>query len=641
MHYHINGTSPKEYKIMNYDDDASLLVNSHINENSRAEIVISLYEVDEDQSNSQIMGTENFEQIIDGSISQNDGALRFKKSSVTDITVGTFFNDATSFKNALRSFAIRENFGVRIKASDKKRVIATCSFQVRRVDGEHTCPGINRAGNRLASSRWVSNQIQEMVKRYPDIPPKEINSGLEKEFGLSLPYMKLWRAREQARDTIFGSVDDNYKWVPTMAAELLDRNPVSYITYTFNATDNSFQRFYVSFKVYVDGFLYGCKPLISLDACHLKSKYLGVLLSANSVDGNNGLFTIAFAVVEAESKHSWSWFLKNMVETIGSNLSTLSFISDMEKGLGEAIKEIYPEAEHRICIRHLWKNIKKNFRCKDGQKMQGLVWAAANAYTNVDMNEKLSELHEIEPNFVLISHFFTLQVVKKSIHDRDRTKPAVDLIDLVRGKVMEQRAQRKMTSLTWQRELVPNVEEYIRDITTRKDHLVVRQASNFKAEVEGLHSRHIVDIERKHCTCGVWQLIGLPCIHAVAFIGNMFCRYRVAYDGAITALPGKEQWRVVVNCEQIGVPNTCRPRGRPRKRRLLNFLEQDKRTHRCGRCGLWGHHRSTCKNPLQNMNNEETMTMEVGRKRRDKLPSRRVADDVEQQEFNYSYLDGF
>lgn len=54
-----------------------------------------------------------------------------------------------------------------------------------------------------------------------------------------------------------------------------------------------------------------------------------------------------------------------------------------------------------------------------------------------------------------------------------------------------------MTSMTWQRELVPNVEEYIRNITTRKDHFVVRQSSIFKAKVEGLHSRHIILISKE------------------------------------------------------------------------------------------------------------------------------------------------
>ncbi|PKU63310.1 hypothetical protein MA16_Dca013354 [Dendrobium catenatum] len=450
-----------------------------------------------------------------------------------DLEVGTLFNDAITFKNALRSIAIRNNFGVIIKASDKKRVIATCSyqtcqwriraslcedtqsFQIRRVDGVHTCPGVNRAGNRLATSAWVANEIQDLVKRHPDIPPKEIKSNLEKEYGLSVPYMKLWRAREQARDAIFGSVDDSYKWVPTLKAELLERNPGSHITYTFDSSDHAFQRFYVSFKVCADGFLSGCRPLISVDACHLKSKYLGMLLSANALDGNNGLFNIAYAVVETESKQTWTWFLSNLGDTIGRNLHPLAFISDMEKGLGDAIREIYPEAEHRVCIRHL---------C---------------LHNTIDFNEKLAEVSNVSPKvhsyllslpykwsisqfMIGINHAANTNNFAESFNSwivEARNKPVVDLVDIIRGMLMEQRDMRKMNSMTWHRELVPQEEEYIRNITTRKDHLIVRQSSVWKAEVEGVHSRHIVDVEKRECTCRVWEVTGLPCIHVVAFIG--------------------------------------------------------------------------------------------------------------------------
>ncbi|XP_028549256.1 uncharacterized protein LOC114579299 [Dendrobium catenatum] len=169
-----------------------------------------------------------------------------------------------------------------------------------------------------------------------------------------------------------------------------------------------------------------------------------------------------------------------------------------------------------------------------------------------------------------------------------RTKPVVDLIDLILGKLMEQRSARKMTSLTWHRELVPHAEEYIREITTRKEQLLVRQSSLYMAEVESLHSRHIVDVENKDCTCNVWQLTGLPCIHAIAFIGMKehplwhtyvndyyyVYRYRMAYEGAIATLPGKDQWQVVNDVVELGVPNTSRPRGRPKRKRLPNFLEK-------------------------------------------------------------------
>ncbi|PKU65752.1 hypothetical protein MA16_Dca025444 [Dendrobium catenatum] len=55
-----------------------------------------------------------------------------------------------------------------------------------------------------------------------------------------------------------------------------------------------------------------------------------------------------------------------------------------------------------------------------------------------------------------------------------RSKPVVDLIDMIRAKLMEQRSQRKIISASWRSQLVPHVEEYFRDITTRKVHFIIR-----------------------------------------------------------------------------------------------------------------------------------------------------------------------
>ncbi|KAI0513721.1 hypothetical protein KFK09_009751 [Dendrobium nobile] len=689
LYYYIYGTSPKEYKEINSEVEETDFVKLS-KDNLRAEIVITVQEVEEHDSNSNLMEVVSSENMVECSF--NDVILNAPILCSKDIAVDTYFLDALSFKNALRSVAIRDNFGVRIKASDKKRVIATCSyqgynwriraslcedahtFQVRRLDGVHTCPDINRAGNKLASSAWVANEIEEIVKRNPDIPPKDINNNLEKEYGLSLPYMKLWRSRKQALDNIFGSIDDNYKWVSTLQAELVGRNPGSHITYMYDSRDNSFQRFYVSFKVCVDGFKFGCRPLISLDACHLKSKHLGMLLSATSVDGYNGLFPLGFAVVETKSKNTWLWFLQNLGESIGTQIEPLAFISDMEKGLGDAIKEVYSTSEHIICIRHLWKNIKKKFHWKEGHKLQGLVWGAANAYTNIEYTNKLAELCVLHPNLhaylMSLPYKWSRSQFKFGIYHNTNTnnfaesfnawivdaknKPVVDLIDMIHGKLMEQRATRKITSSTWHREFVPHAEEYIREITTMKDHLLIRQSSYHRAEVESLHCRHIVDIETKECTCNVWQLTGLPCIHAIAFIGKKehplwhtyvndyyyVYRYRLSYDGAIAMLPGKDQWQVVQDLVEVGAPNTSRPRGRPKRRRLPNFLEKERKVHKCSRCGLWGHHRSTCKNPLKNIIKETLQTQE-GQSKRSKLPSRRTPTEIfEGDEYDFPYVEG-
>jgi len=43
-----------------------------------------------------------------------------------------------------------------------------------------------------------------------------------------------------------------------------------------------------------------------VDGCYLRSKYLGTLLSATALDGNNGVFLVVFAVVEGEFETSWT-----------------------------------------------------------------------------------------------------------------------------------------------------------------------------------------------------------------------------------------------------------------------------------------------------------------------------------------------
>ncbi|KAI0502206.1 hypothetical protein KFK09_017153 [Dendrobium nobile] len=57
------------------------------------------------------------------------------------------------------------------------------------------------------------------------------------------------------------------------------------------------------------------------------------------------------------------------------------------------------------------------------------------------------------------------------------------------------RSQRKLNCTSWKRPLVPCMEEYIIDVTIRKEHLIIRQSTSTKAEAEGSYESHAVDIE--------------------------------------------------------------------------------------------------------------------------------------------------
>lgn len=93
-----------------------------------------------------------------------------------------------------------------------------------------------------------------------------------------------------------------------------------------------FVYFYVCFDALKRGWLEGCRKIIGFDGCFLKGSCKGELLVAVGRNGNQQMFPIAWAVVDTETKHSWSFFLKYLIEDL--NLGTghgLTVMSDMQK----------------------------------------------------------------------------------------------------------------------------------------------------------------------------------------------------------------------------------------------------------------------------------------------------------------------
>jgi SWIM zinc finger len=147
----------------------------------------------------------------------------------------------------------------------------------------------------------------------------------------------------------------------------------------------------------------------------------------------------------------------------------------------------------------------------------------------------------------------------------------------------------------------------------------VGRSSDYCAEIQKDGLRWEVNLEEQKCTCRAWQVKGTPCIHAAAFIATIrnakwenyvnscftVSRFKEAYAMSIATMPSRNEW---INHE-LGykmLPSIFkRPPGRPRKTsRIKPSDEPKKRPHKCTRCGLYGHHKSTCKNGVEPRDNE-------------------------------------
>ena len=121
---------------------------------------------------------------------------------------------------------------------------------------------------------------------------------------------------------------DRGMWCGLQRFEVLSSQPASFVV--TRAQGGPFKRLYICLEGYKKGFLAGCRPFIGLDACHLKNKSGGQLITVVCKDTNEEYFPFAYAVVEAETNDSWTWFINLLLVDIGQNRRWV-FMLDQQK----------------------------------------------------------------------------------------------------------------------------------------------------------------------------------------------------------------------------------------------------------------------------------------------------------------------
>jgi transposase-like protein len=135
--------------------------------------------------------------------------------------------------------------------------------------------------------------------------------------------------------------------------------------------------------------------VIFLDGCHIKTRYRGQLLTAVGIDPNDCIFPVAFAIVEVEDTETWRWFLQTLKQDLGiENTYPWTVMSDKQKGLIKAVTKLFPNSEHRFCVRHMWQNFQNTFR---GDVLKNQLWKIARSSTVAKWEANMEEMKAINP----------------------------------------------------------------------------------------------------------------------------------------------------------------------------------------------------------------------------------------------------
>ncbi|KAM6544910.1 hypothetical protein CsatB_025646 [Cannabis sativa] len=560
------------------------------------------------------------------------------------------FNSFSEFREALHKYSIAHGFAYRYKKNDSHRVTVKCKSQgcpwriyasrlsttqlvcIKKMHTNHTCDGAAVKAGYRATRGWVGSIIKEKLKVSPNYKPKDIADDIKREYGIQLNYSQAWRAKEIAREQLQGSYKEAYTQLPYFCEKIKETNPGSIATFS-TKEDSSFHRLFVSFHASIVGFQQGCRPLIFLDSTALNSKYQGVLLSATAADGDDGIFPVAFAVVDAETDENWLWFLTELKSTI-SRSEPLTFVADFQNGIKNSLAVVFDKCHHCYCLRHLAEKLNRDLKGQFSHEARRFMvndfYSAAYSRRLEGFERSVENIKGISPdahNWVIESEpahwanaFFegarynhmTSNFGQQfySWVSEAHELPITQMIDVLRGKMMESFYTRRVDSHQWATKLTPSKEEELQKETLAAQSLEVLALHGNSFEVRGESGSEVVDIENWDCSCKGWQLTGLPCTHAIAamqctgrspydFCSRYFTvdTYRLAYAESIMPVPDVDK-PVVSDTNQAIVtvtpPPTKRPPGRP-KMKQVESLDIIKRQLQCSKCKGLGHNKKTCK----------------------------------------------
>ncbi|XP_038702601.1 uncharacterized protein LOC119999156 [Tripterygium wilfordii] len=577
-------------------------VNVHVNNFGDAETIDESEEV----FSSRICSSSNSRPLLSSSWA----------SFITHVGQG-FDGGVADFRISLSKYSIERGFKFVYLRNNEERVDAHCAnkysegcnwfvhgslskvngvFYVRKLCNVHTCTVLLRRDTSLRmSSKLISGLIVDIVRSKPSLTPNDVVSHCLSSYGCIVSYDKAWGALEKAKAFIFGDSSESYKQLRWYVNATRSTNPRSHIVLELDEASKKFQHLFVGLSACIHGFSH-CRPMLFLDGTFLKGRFKGILLSATGKNGNQGLFPLAFAVVDAENLVNWLWFLEQLrIVNLRDKFSRGAFSNKQR----ERMVWLFRECAHAPSVSILNDNLMK-LKNEGGVIVDNFLadlplkcWT--NAYSvGCQYGEMYSNAAESFNAWILDC----------------RDLPITQMVDKIRVKLMDWFYERNTESGSWSRVLCPKMVEKLQKYVDECRPWIIHRASDSKFEVVS-DPPHGVDISSCKCSCGMWSLNGYPCVHAVKAISRCgrpieefvpyyfhVSAFRKSYEEPIHPIPASLSVDFKDENFEILPPVTKRQPGRPRKRRIRSRGEEVRRI-RCGRCGKLGtHNRKSCKEPL-------------------------------------------
>ncbi|XP_056686307.1 uncharacterized protein [Spinacia oleracea] len=493
--------------------------------------------------------------------------------------------------------------------------------------------------NRQLKDSWVAKQFVDVFKSRPHWPAKEIMECIRRAYKVLVKRDFAYKVKYAAHRLLHGSMHDHYNKVESYVAALKACSLGTHLDLVTDVTKQPFppvfQRLFCCFEGLQKGWKEGCRKVLCVDACFLKTFLGGELLSAVGRDGNDQMFPVAWAAVEGENNLSWEWFFDQLKSCLNLGEGEgIAIISDEHQAILNGVKNVFPKAEHMHCARHIFALWHKTYR---GDEMKLQFWKIAKAFNLADYNDALAELEAINidaatdfkgynPSFFCRAYLdptIRTNAITNNMAEtfngyiiQARTNHLIYMLEDIRAALMQRMVSKRQEIQKATSILCPRIQARLEDEKLKAANCDVIPSSDHLFNVNYYLDKLVVDLEAKTCTCRKWDMVGIPCCHAVAciyfqnkeveeFVDDYYKRdsYLSAYAGSIPPLEGERHWPRIQS--HLDPPPIKIGPGRPRRNRIKDPFENPKKPGSlnkvgvemtCSLCLFKGHNKRRCPN---------------------------------------------
>ena len=303
--------------------------------------------------------------------------------------------------------------------------------------------------------------------------------------------------------------------------------------------------------------------------------------------------------------------------------------------------QVFPQAEHRWCARHIFSNWSKKYGIGEVKKK---FFVFAWSTFEEEFKDNLLKLGELTkkgvenvpkyPPHTWCRAYFSSRskswMVDNNIAEcfnswilAARHKPIVSMLEDIRLQAMNRIANNKIAVEKWYNEWSPTCMRMFEDNKENSAGCKVVFNGDVGYEIGEGADKHTVFLDKDLCTCRAWDLTGIPCSHAICAMNHSKINpinhiskwyhkstYVAAYEHPLQPVPGKRFMRCD-EYEAIEPPPQVRLSGRPRTKRVRGSNEpratgnssnnegklgKKGLKQKCGLCHQTGHNRRLCPN---------------------------------------------